>query len=398
MLEEMYPEASVKDATCSGGRCFECEAPEEPGSEEEFFEAYARLLLGAQRPCMRMTTAGSRKNVDAEGRKGTVYHTIKFCDYYSFEYSDLRDRAERPLLKIETDTTPQSSGQLKTRLEAFGETLEMGRKIRSEGKAADRDGRLIVAGVDSGSTSTDVVIMDSGKNILASVIAATGMSASMSAEAALEAALEKAGLERNDLDAVIATGYGRDALEMDKDSITEITCHARGAAHLFPGTRTIIDIGGQDSKIIRIDEDGKVSNFIMNDKCAAGTGRFLEMQARALGLSMEEMSSRGLEWKEDVRISNMCTVFAESEVVSLVAKDTPLADIIHGLNRSVAEKTVSLVKRGKGEGPFAMTGGVSKNDGVVKCLEEELGEPVAISEMSQLCGAIGAALSALDDR
>ena len=147
--------------------------------------------------------------------------------------------------------------------------------------------------------------------------------------------------------------------------------------------------------MIRIDETGAVQNFVMNDKCAAGTGRFLEMQARALGITMEEMSRLGLEWKQDVQISSMCTVFAESEVVSLVARDTAVEDIIHGLNRSVAAKTLSLVRRGKGESPYAMTGGVSLNQGVVRCLEEALGSKVATSAQSQLCGAIGAALLGL---
>ena len=130
----------------------------------------------------------------------------------------------------------------------------------------------------------------------------------------------------------------------------------------------------------------------MTDKCAAGTGRFLEMQARTLGLTMEEMSRIGLEWKNEIQISNMCTVFAESEVVSLVAKDTPVADIIHGRNSSVAAKTASLVKRGKGEPDYVMTGGVSWNQGVVQCLEKALNSPVKTSGQSQLCGAIGAAI------
>ena len=255
---------------------------------------------------------------------------------------------------------------------------------------------IYAAGVDSGSTSTDVVILDASRKILGQAILPTGMSAAQSAEKALEEALKQAGLSREDLTVVVTTGYGRESIGMEGSSVTEITCHARGAHFLFPEARTIIDIGGQDSKVIRVDENGSVENFIMNDKCAAGTGRFLEMQARALSLSMEEMSRLGLSWKKEIHISNMCTVFAESEVVSLVAKNEAVSDIIHGLNESVAAKTVSLVSRGKGRPGYCMTGGVSRNAGVVQCLGQKLGEKIRISDQSQLCGAIGAALIGLD--
>ena len=161
--------------------------------------------------------------------------------------------------------------------------------------------------------------------------------------------------------------------------------------------RTIIDIGGQDSKVIRLDEKGNVKNFVMNDKCAAGTGRFLEMMARTLGLSLEEMSKAGLNWHKKVTISSMCTVFAESEVVSLIAQNQAVADIVHGLNDSVAAKTASLVSRLGLEEACMMTGGVAKNQGVVQALEERLGVPLYVKEEAQLCGALGAALFALEE-
>ena len=395
-IRQIFGEKKVRDDTCTGSRLFAGDVPDaaELCTEEALFLWYAERLLCGQFPCMRMLGAAARLRADlpAADCRGIVYHTIKFCDYYSFEYAALKEVSEVPLLKIETDTTPQSAGQLKTRIEAFAEALGA-ENMRKEETAGKKEIRY-AAGIDSGSTSTDVVIMDRERNILAGVIRETGMSASKSAEEALAEALAEAGLAREQLDAVVATGYGRDVLHMKERTITEITCHAAGAHYLFPGARTIIDIGGQDSKVIRIDENGNVVNFIMNDKCAAGTGRFLEMQARALGLSMEEMSRIGLEWKNEVTISNMCTVFAESEVVGLVAKDTPAADIVHGLNRSVAAKTVSLVRRGKGEPEYVMTGGVSRNRGVVQCLEKALDAPVRVSEQSQLCGAIGAALLA----
>ena len=389
---EALPGLRVRDGTCTGARRFAAERlAETPETEEGFFAWYAALLLGMP-PCMRMADAGERlSRLAADPGRGIIYHTVKFCDYYGFEYEALRGRTAVPLLKIETDTTPGSSGQLATRLAAFAETL--GVTDMKDGQA-----RLVrvAAGIDSGSTSTDAAILDRRGRILGSAVVKTGMSASASAAEALETALRRAGLERRDVDALVTTGYGRDFLSMGGRSVTEITCHARGARRLFPGASTVIDIGGQDSKVIRIDAEGRVQGFVMNDKCAAGTGRFLEMQARALGLSPREMSGLGERWRTEVEISSMCTVFAESEVVSLVARNTAPEDIIHGLNRSVARKTASLVRRGGGRPGYAMTGGVSLNRGVVRCLEEELGERIEVSEHSQLCGAIGAALLALD--
>ena len=411
-VDEVFPGYEVRDETCSGNRHFPSDmtACADAADPDTFFLWYADLLLNGLQPCMRMNSSPNlQAHVESAIKKsgdGVVFHTMKFCDYYSFTYADLKDHSKIPFLKIETDTTPQSGGQLRTRIEAYKETLEgLNGSMQSDKNSQkmsqnsslknSRSKNIIVAGIDSGSTSTDVVIMDSGRNILGKAIVATGMSASKSASAALEAALREAGLSRSSLRGVAATGYGREIIEMEKQTITEITCHAKGAHFLFPDIRTIIDIGGQDSKVIRIDEEGRVLHFVMNDKCAAGTGRFLEMQAKALGLSMEEMSRLGLSWKEDVRISSMCTVFAESEVISLVAGDTPVNDIIHGLNMAVAQKTESLVRRGKGEPAFAMTGGVSRNAGVVNCLESTLSSHMHISDLSQFCGAIGAALMLL---
>lgn len=194
----------------------------------------------------------------------------------------------------------------------------------------------------------------------------------------------------------VTTGYGRTAISDGDKSITEITCHARGAHFLNPEVRTVIDIGGQDSKVIRLDENGAVANFVMNDKCAAGTGRFLEMMARTMEMSLDDMGKAGLSYKEDITISSMCTVFAESEVVSLIAQNKATDDIVHGLNKAVASKTAALAKRVGGEERYMMTGGVSKNQGLVKTLEEKLGTTLVISDKAQLCGALGAALFAKD--
>jgi predicted CoA-substrate-specific enzyme activase len=252
------------------------------------------------------------------------------------------------------------------------------------------------AGVDSGSASTDVVILDRQGKIVGSAILPTGAGASAGADKALEAAIQSAGITREDIGTVVSTGYGRDHIAGGNASVTEITCHARGAHHLLPGVRTIIDIGGQDSKVIRLDENGQVINFVMNDKCAAGTGRFLELMARTLEMTLPEMSEKGRHWNKPVSISSMCTVFAESEVVSLIAGNTDPADIIHGLNMAVANKTASLVMRLGGQPAYVMTGGVAMNRGVVEALEEKLKAEIIVPREAQLCGALGAALFALD--
>lgn len=384
-----YP---VENDTCVNNRSV---GETEPPKELEFDELmvwYAKELLG-QIPCMRMMDHSGRKRLyNDPGLKGIIYHTVKFCDFYSFEYAQIKQNVTVPLLKIESDYTVQSSGQLLTRLEAFAESMNM---EELEGKEL-KMGKGYFAGIDSGSTSTDVVILDKDQNIVTGIILPTGAGAAIGAERALEEALKDAGLQREDIDAMVTTGYGRTAISDGDKSITEITCHARGAHFLNPEVRTVIDIGGQDSKVIRLDENGAVANFVMNDKCAAGTGRFLEMMARTMEMSLDDMGKAGLSYKEDITISSMCTVSAESEVVSLIAQNKATDDIVHGLNKAVASKTAALAKRVGGEERYMMTGGVSKNQGLVKTLEEKLGTTLVISDKAQLCGALGAALFAKD--
>ena len=414
--------ARAESAGC--GRCTTADIAGEgtnASTFDRFVEWYAGALLD-QTPCMRMDEVGGRSGLVSGAHQGVVYHTMKFCDYYGFEYADVAGTTATPILKLETDGTRQSAGQLRTRIEAFDETL------RTDAAAsADRDATSFspastdagekdaphapatpaqkeapmgstqgepryVLGVDSGSTSTDAVVMELDGTIVASVIGATGAKASRGAAAVIQEVLDQARLTRDDLAMSVATGYGRDAIPNMDVAITEITCHAAGAHYLAPEARTVIDIGGQDSKVIHLNADGTVQNFVMNDKCAAGTGRFLEAMARTLQMPIEELSRQGLEWHHDVTISSMCTVFAESEVVSLIADDTPTPDIIHGLDVSVARKTAALARRVGGEPPYLMTGGVANNEGVVKALSEVLGAPVATHEDSQLCGAIGAAV------
>lgn len=393
LMEKTMP-LPVRNDTCVNNRAVAL--PEELDADFDTLIAdYARTLLG-QIPCMRMIDTTGRKVLYNDPHlRGVIYHTVKFCDYYGFEYSELKGRLDVPLLKLESDYTIQSSGQLLTRLEAFAESIAPERTLRKE-THTNMNGKGLYAGIDSGSTSTDVVIIDRDKNIIAQSILPTGAGAAAGADRALDEALAQAGLSRSDINATVTTGYGRTAIKLGDQSITEITCHAKGAYFLDPSVRTIIDIGGQDSKVIRLDENGNVTNFVMNDKCAAGTGRFLELMARTLELSLDDMSRLGLEWKEDVTISSMCTVFAESEVVSLIAENRTPADIIHGLNRSVATKTCALCRRVGGEESYMMTGGVSKNRGVVTEIEKILGVKLHISDKAQLNGALGAALFALE--
>lgn len=408
VLEDMIQDniqMKVDNLTCTGGRRLAV-LPEEMETmdEDAMFLAYADALL-AQMPCFRMNNSTRRNQLYLDpDLKGIIYHTIKFCDYYGFEYASIKKNIKVPLLKIETDFTSQSAGQLLTRIQAFSETMEgsedmdPGTGISEEARKKMKSGVYYVAGIDSGSTSTDVVILDQNGKIKSTMIIPTGGGAMMSAEKSLAAAVEKAGIQEEDIVRIVTTGYGRAYIDSGDDSITEITCHAKGAHYLNPNVRTIIDIGGQDIKAISIDEHGAVTNFLMNDKCAAGTGRFLEMMARTLGLSLEEMSTKGLEWKENIVISSMCTVFAESEVVSLVAQNKNVADIIHGLNVSVASKVGALAARlgKKNPGEYMMTGGVAKNQGIINALEEKLEAKLYICDEAQLCGALGAALFAYE--
>lgn len=387
------------------GAC--CDGGATPAADplDAFLDWYAPALLG-QIPCMRMDDIAERKELVGErGQRGVVYHTMKFCDYYGIEYGALAEKDEIPMVKIETDGTSQSEGQLRTRLEAFGETLrarggaahQVQPAPTASGDApADPKAAAYVMGVDSGSTSTDVVIMNADKHIVATAIVPTGARAADAAARAMGEALSKAGLAAGDVALRVSTGYGRDNIEGMDSSVTEITCHARGAHYLAPDARSVIDIGGQDSKVIHLNANGSVAGFVMNDKCAAGTGRFMEAMARVLEMDLDEFCRRGLEWHHEVRITSMCTVFAESEVVSLVAANTPTPDVIHGLDVSVARKTATLASRVGGEPPYLMTGGVAQNEGVVRALSDVLKAPVATHEDSQLCGAIGAALIGLD--
>lgn len=396
MIERCF-DVPVRNFTCTGARRVVLDEDALCTADEDaFFLAYAQALL-AQVPCRRMVDpTGRRRLYEDPNLRGIIYHSMKFCDFYGSEYAEVKTRAAVPVLKIESDFTLQSKEQLRTRVEAFAETVAPCGKDASMGTINSHG--TYVAGIDSGSTSTDVVVLDLQGNVVATAIVPTGGGAAASAASCLDVALQQANLTRDDLRATVTTGYGRAYVrdESTSDSVTEITCHAKGAHHLNPAVRTIIDIGGQDNKVIRVDEMGNVVNFVMNDKCAAGTGRFLEMMANALQITLPEMSVMGLSWDEDITISSMCSVFAESEVVSLVAQSKAIPDIVHGLDNSVAAKIAGLSRRVGGQETYMMTGGVARNAGVVAAIERKLGCKLFVSEHAQLCGALGAALFALE--
>ncbi|MCB2185913.1 MAG: 2-hydroxyglutaryl-CoA dehydratase [Deltaproteobacteria bacterium] len=249
-------------------------------------------------------------------------------------------------------------------------------------------------GVDIGSLSTDVVLLNEAGELAAWSVVETGANSSRAAAQALAEALARAGAGAGDVVSTVATGYGRVSLEKADKRVTEISCHGVGAAHLFPGVQTVIDIGGQDSKVIKVDARGKVQDFTMNDKCAAGTGRFLEVMAAKLQVGLERLGELSLAAGGEVKISSVCTVFAESEVVSLVANNHPTDQIVKGIHRAVVNRVWNMVKSLGEPGKVAMSGGVAKNRGVVALFEEKLGDRILVAPEPQIVGALGAAILA----
>ena len=250
---------------------------------------------------------------------------------------------------------------------------------------------IYTLGIDVGSTTSKCLILKNGSEIAASSLVPAGTGTSGPGRA-LITALEQAGLAREDLAAVTATGYGRNSFDGADFTVSELSCHALGAAALIPGVRTVIDIGGQDAKALRIGTDGKLDHFLMNDKCAAGTGRFLEVMARVLETDVSKLAEMDEKATGRVNISSTCTVFAESEVISQLASNVDLCDLVAGIHASVAVRTAGLARRLGVTAPVGMTGGVALNAGVIRALEKELDMPIAVPPLAQLAGAYGAAV------
>ncbi len=261
---------------------------------------------------------------------------------------------------------------------------------------------MYTCGIDIGSVSTEIVIIkskDGNKNnfeICSYVIGRTGSDIKRASEELFNESLALAKLKKENIKNIVATGYGRKNVKLAHRDITEITCHASGVLSVFPDVKTIIDIGGQDSKVIKIDElTKKPMDFLMNDKCAAGTGRFLEVMAKALDIELKSFGDIFEETNESIEITSTCTVFAESEIVSLIGQGIEKKKIVKGLLYSVADRIISMVSRLGLEEPVALTGGVAKNKGIAGALEEKLKIELQIPFEPQITGALGAAALAL---
>lgn len=252
------------------------------------------------------------------------------------------------------------------------------------------------AGVDVGSTQTKAVVVDESGDIVGRALIPTGANVVQAAENAFQQALAENGISDVDVGYVIGTGYGRYRVEFGDTQITEIVCHARGAAHMFPDTETVLDMGGQDTKAIRISKGGDVLDFCMNDKCAAGTGRFLQSAAAALEMDLGELGPRALDGQRPVRISTTCTVFAESEVLSWLAKGKKIEDILLGVHQSIGSRSFALLRRVGIEGEITFTGGVTRNEAMVDVMATILGQDLNVSDDSHYMGALGAALFAME--
>ena len=250
---------------------------------------------------------------------------------------------------------------------------------------------IYFAGVDLGSTMTKIVIMDEGERTVAAVVKHTGAEHRRLAGQVMQEALKKASLASDDIMYIVATGYGRINVPFADRHFTELTCHARGVSKIFPSVRLAIDIGGQDSKVLQI-KHGKLLDFVMNDKCAAGTGRFLEILAGTLGLNVEDLGPLSLTAKKKVPIASPCTVFIQQEVAIHLSNGVPIEEIVAGLHDIIASKVTKMAKRLKVEPDVVFTGGVAKNTGVVRALEENLGCKLLVPEEPLLSGAAGAAL------
>jgi predicted CoA-substrate-specific enzyme activase len=249
-------------------------------------------------------------------------------------------------------------------------------------------------GVDLGSTTAKVVVLDEAGDLRAAEVVQMGAVSRAGCARAMEKALATAGIGEDDVTAAIATGYGRRLVPGIDRSFTEITCHARGAAAMCPGVRLVVDIGGQDSKAIAVDDEGLVENFAMNDRCASGTGRFFEVLARAIECDLPELAGLALAGTKELEVSSMCATFAETELISMLAQGEQREDIAASVHRAVATRTLGLAAQVGRRAPVVMTGGVARNAAAVHFLAEALRTEVTVPDSPQITGAYGAALLA----
>ncbi len=252
-----------------------------------------------------------------------------------------------------------------------------------------------VLGVDIGSTASKGIVMNENKEILAKIIIPYGTGTS-GPQKLNEEIVRVTGHQLSDFDKIVATGYGRMKYEGADKQISELSCHAKGVVFLYPEVRTIIDIGGQDAKALRIDKKGRLENFVMNDKCAAGTGRFLDVMSKVLETDISKLGEHDANSDDPVSISSTCTVFAESEVISQLSSGASMENVIAGIHNSVAKRVASLAKRVGVKDQVVLVGGVARNSGIVRAMQDALDVNITVPEDAQLTGAIGAALNAVE--
>jgi predicted CoA-substrate-specific enzyme activase len=252
------------------------------------------------------------------------------------------------------------------------------------------------AGVDVGSTQTKAVVIDEARQIVGRALIETGANVVQAAERAYLVALEDANIQEDEVLHVVGTGYGRYRVTFGNEQVTEISCHGRGAVHMFPNTRSVVDMGGQDTKAIRVSPTGEIVEFCMNDKCAAGTGRFLGAASAALEIPLDDLGEMALRSDKPVKISTTCTVFAESEILSWLGRGKKIEDILLGVHQSIASRSLGLMRRVGIEEEVTFTGGVARNIGMVSVLSRELGLHLNVSPDSHYMGALGAALFGMD--
>lgn len=374
----------VYNATCLGKRPFSRKC----GHGSDLVLSIAERLLRWRSPCGRFC---EEELEEFSKFDGALYAVPKFCDFYNF----LQGSESPRVYRTEVDYPLNSHGQLATRIGALLEKNAVKASAETDSKPERRDGMIFV-GLDSGSTTTNGLLIDAAGKILEWETVRTGINAATSARKLYEDLLARSGKRRAEVTLAVATGYGRSLIDFADETVTEISCHARGVFELFPGARGVIDIGGQDSKVIRLNRNGAVEDFSMNDRCAAGTGRFLEVMAKVLELKPEEMASLALSSSKELAISSVCTVFAESEVVSLIGGGERIEDIAAALFRAIVKRVSAMYARLASPTPLVFTGGVAKNEGVVRAMERSLDTPITVPKIPDIVGAYGAALFALD--
>ncbi|HBT38692.1 MAG: Putative CoA-substrate-specific enzyme activase [Thermotoga sp. 50_1627] len=371
------------NATCSGP--YGLIADVQPS--QNVFRSIARRILNRKLSCGRFASTRELKMlIERFKPDAIVLHTAKFCDFYHFDEQLLRS-LKVPFVTVENDFT-NALEQARTRIEALLEGTKSRRQVSF--------GASYFVGIDSGSTSTKIVVVNNRGDILFEQVCRTGADPKESAKRLMIQATKHLKFDPRE-SFVVATGYGRDAISFAHERMTELTCHAVGVTHLYPDVKTIIDVGGQDSKVMRI-ENGKIVDFVMNDKCAAGTGRFLEIVSSILETPLQIMGKESLKAKTQLSISSVCAVFAESEIISLRSKGYSKQEILWAAHNAIARRLGTMYERVKGRPPVVLTGGVALNEGLKRALESLIDVEIIVPKNPVTTGALGAALMGLQQK